>query len=268
MRILCTWSLFVVSATCSSTVHHSFISPSSFLSPSYAPPPSPMSPSLTSTTGSTYAAHGEADHAPTCAYRLVSFRLAYLADAILRFSHWISIYSNDALNLLRIIASATYLRGHVLRRWCQCRIPTPNTARCCLLKSTADDITRQIAEHVRRAHTTPATCSATATPAPITLTWRHCERRCDYHLFRSHSATLMALFMSVLVQPPRIDINTRSLFDDRQKYEDEVKTGGTLRDTMQGCPYRPPRTHYRPISPTVLTPRPPVRFCIYFIAYE
>jgi len=59
-----------------------------------------------STTGSTHAANGGADHAPTCAYRLASFPLAHVADTILRFSHCISTYSNGALNPPRIVASA------------------------------------------------------------------------------------------------------------------------------------------------------------------
>ena len=80
------------------------VSPSSFLSLIRLVP---GSITHTSTTTSTHVAYGEADHAPTRSYRLVSFRLAYLADAILRFSHWISTYSNHALNPPRIIAPAT-----------------------------------------------------------------------------------------------------------------------------------------------------------------
>ena len=53
-----------------------------FLSPILnliAPSPPPMSPSPTAgTTSSTYAANGGADHAPTCAYRPVSFPLGHI----------------------------------------------------------------------------------------------------------------------------------------------------------------------------------------------
>ena len=111
-------------------------------------------------------------------------------DTILRLSHRISTYSNNALNPPRIIASAAYLRGRfsVAGVGVESAVsPCPNSARCCLLNylSTADDIIRKITEHVRGARTPPATRSATAPPN---------------HPVRDHWATDMALFMSTLVQ--------------------------------------------------------------------
>ena len=66
-----------------------------------AQPPSPTSPSPTQAP--------LVAPADMCLFRSY---LPTLADTILRFSHCISTYSNGALNPPRIVASATYSRGH------------------------------------------------------------------------------------------------------------------------------------------------------------
>ena len=123
-----------MSATCSSNVRHSFIS----LSVSRPHTQSHSAITLasepithSSTTCSTHAANGGADHAPTCACRLVSFLLAILTDTILRFSHCISTDSNGALNPPRTIASIAYSRGSLVSVL-KPLSPLPNTARCLL----------------------------------------------------------------------------------------------------------------------------------------
>ena len=106
-----TRSLFALSATCSSNVRHSFVSSSVSLRHTQSHSAiilTDESITYANATGGAHAANGGAGHAPTCAYRLVSFHLPTLADTILRFSHCISTYSNDALNPPRVVASATH----------------------------------------------------------------------------------------------------------------------------------------------------------------
>jgi len=83
-----TCPLFVISATCSSNVRHSLVSPSGF-SPSYsATTLAYESITHASTTGKTHAANSGADHAPTCA----SFPLAHFGRHNITFSLYFDIF--------------------------------------------------------------------------------------------------------------------------------------------------------------------------------
>ena len=126
-------------SSCQLRVFRRFIahlSPSSFpylIVNLIAPPPSPMSPSLTQAPPAAPMLPMEKlimhQHVLIALFR---FDLPSLADTILRFSHCISTYSTHAPNPPRIIASATHLRGRCVGVESAVS-PSPNTARCCLL---------------------------------------------------------------------------------------------------------------------------------------
>jgi len=74
VRIDRAWSLFFILSMCSSTVHLADTRLHSHTPLTYE------SITHTSTTGSTHAIYGEADHAPTCAYCLLSFPICQLGS--------------------------------------------------------------------------------------------------------------------------------------------------------------------------------------------
>jgi len=66
----------------------------------------------TNLIGSTHAIYGEAGHAPTCTYRLLSLPICPLDSHNIALSHYFPACSDEALNPPCIITSATRLRRH------------------------------------------------------------------------------------------------------------------------------------------------------------
>jgi len=90
VRIYHAWSLFLILSMFSSTVHLADTPPHSRTTLAYE------SITHTSTINSTHAIYGEADCAPTCAYRLPSFPFVNLAHPNIALSH--CFFPNVALD--------------------------------------------------------------------------------------------------------------------------------------------------------------------------
>ena len=220
-----TWTLFVISARCSSNVRHSLVTPSVSL-------PHTQSHSATtfahvlithaSATGSTHAANGGAGHVLLALFR---FHLPTLTDTMLRFSHCFSTYSNGALKPPRIVASATHSRGHV-ETVSQHR--PLSTQLFCLRRTTEKgrSLTR-----TARAHT-PVNRNATATPTPITFT------STTANAAATSTPSGVTRPPSWLVHSPRID--TRPFAIGRSTHGNDMNADCTLHNMMQGCPYHLP----------------------------
>jgi len=106
------WSLFLILSMCSSTVHLADTRPHI--------PPTVAHKYITHTSfiSNTHATYGEAGHAPTYVYRLLLFPICQLGSHNITFSH--RFVHDDALNLPRIVASATSTR---IRRRYRCLKP-------------------------------------------------------------------------------------------------------------------------------------------------
>ena len=148
------WSLFLILSTCCSTVHFADTRPHSPTTLAYE------SIIHRSTISNTHTIYRENEHAPTCAYRHLSFPICQLGSHNIALSHCVSTYSGASLN------SPQRTTGP---------IKSLRTSSTC---------------------TKPATHSATATPTQPILTTNHCERRYDYHLIRCRP-TIVIRYLSV-----------------------------------------------------------------------
>ena len=81
VRIYRAWSLFLILSMCSSTVHLADTGPHSPTALAYE------SIAHTSFIDNTHAIYGEAGHAPTCAYYLLSFPICLLGSHTITLSH-------------------------------------------------------------------------------------------------------------------------------------------------------------------------------------
>ena len=100
------------------------------------------------TISNTHTIYRENGHAPTCAYRHLSFPIGQLGSYNIALSHCVSTYSSATLN-------------------CPQRTTGP-------IKSLSTS----------SACTKPATRSITVAPTQLILTTNHCERRYDFHPIR------------------------------------------------------------------------------------
>jgi hypothetical protein len=202
-------------------------------------PPSPTSPSPTSIIGGTRAVYSEADYAPTCAYRLLSFPIVNLAHIYnITLSH--CFFSDDALNPSCIIASVAHAfvpgiavstSGHHFK-------PHPLSTIICPRRTIGPSL---FAEHVR--HVDNANDPLRNSNPNTTATLSGCR-----------SSDVMALFKYVIVSHDNSTVTSigRTLsgcryqarfvqghptvyltFVDCQEYGDEVKADAMLHDIMR-----------------------------------
>ena len=137
---------------------------------------------------------------------LLCFHLPTLEDTILRFSQYISTYSNSALNPPHIAAFAVTGVGV---ETVVPPLPTPPAVCSIICPWQATEKHRSPSMYGAHAHASSTQRNSDSSPNHFHR--HHCECLCDC-----------------------------SLFDDRQKYGDEVSAECALYDMMQGCPCRPP----------------------------
>jgi hypothetical protein len=105
----------------------------------------------TSIIHSTRAIYGEADHALTCPYRLLSFPICQLGSHNIRLSY--KKNSDDTLIPLCIIASPAPASTHIRRRYrCVNLRPSQTPPAVHYYLSTTYSMTKLIAGHVKHVH--------------------------------------------------------------------------------------------------------------------
>jgi len=160
--------------------------------------------SHTTFIGSTHATFIEAGHAPTRAYRLLSFPICQLGSHNSCFL--IAFFPADnahAPNPPCIIASAAGVSTHASPYCCGNLRPafflslqTPPAVQYHLF--TMDDRTKLLAEHVKHVHNANDS-QRNSIPHPSHTHQHHCERCYDYDPNRCRSTVAITLFTFVIV---------------------------------------------------------------------
>ena len=174
VRIYRAWSLFFILSMCPSTVHLDDTRP-------HSPPTLPYeSITHTSFIGSTHAIYREADHAPTCVYRLLSFPICQLGSHNIMPSH--CSFPDDSLNPPSSWLPP-YPRRHVFVAGIALAMIfplPPNTPAIYCYLSATDDRTKLLAKQSSMCAHNASDSQRNSNPNP-SHTHRHHRERCyDY----------------------------------------------------------------------------------------